>query len=129
MPTKEPTQLTLPDMPKPEHDTGTYTERQIEQGKATYRDASEWRKRNAQAWQFVVQVAKQAAAQRKRIGGRDLIEQVRRKEFTTDSGAPTATNNSFSPVFARWLAIEHPETAPYIERRKTVFDFLVTSYA
>lgn len=120
-----PKQLVIPNMPEPEHDAGTYTERQIERGKAILREAVEWRKRNTRAWDYVVGVAKRAAMQHKRIGGRDLIEQVRRREFTSDGGTTTATDNNYAPIIARWLIREHPETAPCIECRATVFDLLM----
>ena len=54
-----------------------------------------------------------------------LIEQAREKRFVDRYGRDTRINNDFAPIFARWLAREHPEMVPLIERRRSVFDSLV----
>lgn len=102
-----------------------YTDEQVARGRRTLHRAEAWRRENADAWLYMVGLAKQLAEREQAISGRGLIEAARRKAFTAKDGTDTKTNNDYAAIVARWIAAEHPETAPYIERRKTVFDLLV----
>ena len=102
-----------------------YTERQIKRGRRVLGRAETWRKVNPEAWRFIVRTATELAERQQPISGSMLIEAVRHKAFLDREGNDTKTNNDYAPIVARWLAIEHPETAPYIKQRATVFDLLV----
>lgn len=102
-----------------------YTEKQISDGRRKLYRAEQWRRDNPQAWGYIVRTAKDRASHELAISGRGLIEAVREKSFTDRLGRDTKTNNDYAAIVARWIATEHPETARYIERRKTVFDMLV----
>lgn len=102
-----------------------YTEKQIARGLRKLHRAEGWRHDNPDAWGYIVGVATEQARREQPISGRMLIEAVRHKAFTDLEGEDTRTNNDYAPVVARWLAVEHPETARFIERRKTVFDLLM----
>ena len=105
--------------------TELYTDKQIANGRRKLYRAEQWRRDNPQAWGYLVSVARERAARELPISGRRLIEAVRGKAFTDTKGRDTKTNNDYAAIVARWVAMEHPETAPYIEHRKTVFDLLV----
>ena len=102
-----------------------YTEKQMANGRRKLHRAEAWRRANPESWGYIVSMATRQARQQQPISGRMLLEAVRHKAFTDRDGEDTKTNNDYAPIVARWLAIEHPETARYIEQRKTVFDLLV----
>ena len=102
-----------------------FTPKEIENGKRTLYRAVAWRYNNPQAWALIVSHALDLASKKQPIAAQALIESVRKKALVDKFGDETKTDNSFASVFARWLIIEHPETAPYIERRRSVFDVLI----
>lgn len=87
--------------------------------------AIRWRRDNEQVWRFMVSHAMSLAEKGQPIAVQSLIEQAREKRFVDRYGRDTRINNDFAPIFARWLAREHPEMVPLIERRRSVFDSLV----
>ena len=103
----------------------TYTEKQLDNGRRKLYRAEQWRRDNPDAWRFIVDMATRQARQGQPISGSMLIEAVRHKAFVDREGEDTKTNNDYAPIVARWIALEHPETARYIEHRKTVFDVLI----
>ena len=102
-----------------------YTDKQMERGRRELRRAEAWRKVNAEAYAFGERVALDLAAAGLPVSGRAVIEAIRRKSFVDREGNDCRINNNYEPIIARWLAAEHPETARYIEQRKTVFDVLM----
>lgn len=104
-----------------------YTEDQLERGRKTLRRAERWRRNNPRAWAAIEARAARLAAKGERIGVQHLIEEMRWKDYTDVRGDPTRTNNSYQPVFARWLCLENPACARLIERRPSVFDALLAT--
>lgn len=102
-----------------------YTSEQVERGRRKLYRAEAWRRRNPEAWSYLVFIAKDKARKEQPISGRALIEAAREKAFVDRNGNDSKVNNDYEPIFARWMMIEHPETAQFIERRKTVFDLLI----
>ena len=105
--------------------TELYTDKQIANGRRKLYRAEAWRKANPEAWGYAVRIATEQARQGQPVSARELVDAVRRKAFTDREGRDARPNNDYAPIWGRWIAIEHPETAPYIEHRKTVFDWLV----
>ena len=101
-----------------------YTPEQLDRAVDVLEAACDWRADNPAAWAYIVRTAEALAAEGRRIGAQHLIELVRAKDFADVHGKPTRTNNSFAPVFARWLAQDHPEWASLIELRDSVLDKL-----
>ena len=101
-----------------------FTDEQRDRALDTLNHACQWRIDNPAAWAYIVATATALAAEGHRIGAQHLIELVRAKDFAYVHGVPTKTNNSFAPVFARWLAQDHPEWRPLIELRACALDTL-----
>jgi len=95
-----------------------FTPKEIEKARGTYRRAMQWRLSNPQAWALMVAQALDLASQAQPISAQALIESVRKKAFVDRYGNDTRTNNSYAPVFARLLWLEHPETRAYIKLRR-----------
>ena len=110
-------QLALQGMEKP-----TYDDDAIERANETLRLAREWREENPSAWAFAKNVACALIAEGKRVSGRDIVERIRRRDFTDRHGRPTTTNNDFSPVISRWLAAEVDGADALIELRTSPLD-------
>lgn len=102
-----------------------YSPEQLRRGKLTLSHAMLWRKFNADAWGYIVRLALDLVARGEHFGAQYLVECVRSKAFVDSFGNDTKTNNSFAPIFARWLVLEHPETRPFIELRRSVYDVLI----
>ena len=102
-----------------------YTDEQMARGRRKLHRAELWRKANPEAWRYAVRIATEQARQGQPISARELVDAVRRKAFTDRDGRDTRPNNDYAPIWGRWIATEHPETARYIEQRKTVFDQLM----
>lgn len=102
-----------------------YTDRQIANGRRKLYRAERWRKANPEAYRYAERMAIEQARQGQPISARELVDAVRRKAFTDNEGRDARPNNDYAPIWGRWIATEHPETARYIEQRKTVFDLLV----
>ena len=105
-----------------------YTARQLDRARQTLHRAEQWRRDNPQAWRCIVAHALDLASKQQPIAAQALIESVRKKAFIDKHGNDTRTNNSFASVFARWLIVEHPQTAPCIELRRSAFDALGVRY-
>ena len=83
-----------------------------------------WRMRNRDAWEYMVGLARERAEARTAFGMQELVEQVRRRDFTDSRGLPTRVNNTIVPALARILVDLHPECAPFIELRTRAYDGL-----
>lgn len=103
----------------------TYTDEQLERGREKLRRARAWRLKNPHAWAFADLIAQQDARECRHVGGQQLVEAIRNRDFTDEDGKPTTTNNDFAPIIARWLIAAHPGMAACIERRASVFDVLM----
>lgn len=103
-----------------------YTEKQIARGRREKHRAEWWRRNNPEAWSYLERIAIERAREGLPISGRALVEAAREKAFTDREGRTSKVNNNYAPVFARWMLLEHPETAAYIKRRSTVFNLLIT---
>lgn len=102
-----------------------FTPEQLAKGKQVLSRAETWRADNAQAWACIVSHALDLASEQQPIAAQSLIESVRKKAFVDAHGRDTRTNNSYAAIFARWLVREHPQTAQYVELRRSVFDVLI----
>ena len=103
-----------------------FTPRQVSYGRRTLWQAEQWRRNNPEAWRFIVNEACKLAKDGRPIAVHGLIEAVRKRGFVNRYGHDTKTNNNYCAVFARWLAIEYPETVEYIEHRSSIFDELIS---
>ena len=103
----------------------TYTDEQIANGRRKLQRAEQWRRANADVYGYAESIALEQARQEQPISARELVDAVRRKAFTDSEGRDARPNNDYAPMWGRWLALEHPETRPYIEHRKTVYDLLM----
>lgn len=103
----------------------TYTEKQLSNGRRKLYRAEQWRRDNAAAYAYAEGIALDQARKGQPISARELVDAVRRKAFTDREGRDARPNNDYGAIWARWIALEHPETARYIEHRKTVFDVLI----
>lgn len=99
-----------------------YSAEQLERARRKVIDAWAWRKINPWAWNHISVTAIMRAGKGQRVGVQGLVEEVRKKDFVDVDGVPTVTNNSFEPVFARWLIAEHPALAPFVEVRASPLD-------
>ena len=91
----------------------------MERARRTLRRAGEWREEHAELYEteFAAR-ALAAAANGGKFAVQDALERVR-------DAHGVKVNNDFGAVFARWLAVEHPETARAVELRRSVFDLLM----
>lgn len=105
-----------------------YSPEELERGKRTLHRAELWRYGNPDAWACIERHALELASIGQPISAQSLLESVRKKSFVDRYGNDTKVNNSFAPVFARWLASEHPETRRLIEVRRSVQDALGVPY-
>ena len=103
----------------------SYTDEQMERGRRKLHRAEQWRRANPEAYRYAENMAMEQARNEQPVSARELVDAVRRKIFTDSDGRDARPNNDYAPIWGRWIAAEHPETAPYIEHRKTVFDVLV----
>lgn len=102
-----------------------YSEPQLAHGRTVLRHALAWREMNPRAWGYACAIALGDARNGKRVGSQRLVEIIRAHDFTDEAGRPTKVNNDFAPIFARWMIAEHPEVAPFVERRESVYDLLL----
>ena len=98
------------------------SEEAIERAKKKIVDAKYWMLTNPRAWRYMADTAMHQAAEGKKVSGRQLVENVRKRDFTDTCGAPTKVNNDYAAIFARLLVAEHPQLAKHIEFRRTVLD-------
>ena len=107
--------------PKPGVNTTTNPEREL---KALHmmREARLWIDENPDAWAFIVSRALHETFAVRQFGMKQLIEEVRRKDFADIRGARTGISNSHSPAFARILIAEHPECRRFIVTKHSVLD-------
>lgn len=103
----------------------TYTDKQIANGRRKLYRAEQWRKANPEAYRYAEGIAIDQARKGQPISARELVDAVRRKAFVDREGRDARPNNDYGAIWARWIALEHPETAPYIKHRKTVFNLIV----
>lgn len=94
----------------------------IERAKKKLADAKYWVLTNPRAWRYMADTAMHQAAEGKKVSGRQLVENVRKRDFADTYGAPTKVNNNYTPIFARLLVAEHPQLAKHVEFRRTVLD-------
>jgi len=102
-----------------------YSETQLAHGRTVLRHALAWREMNPRAWGYACAIALKDAKGGRRVGSQRLVEIIRARDFTDEAGRPTKVNNDFSPIFARLLIVEHPEVAPFVERRESVYDAIM----
>lgn len=105
-----------------------YTEVQLAKARKKVSGANSWRLKNPGAWHYVVHMALNQASEGKQVSGRQLVEAVRKKDFSDVDGKPTRTNNDHAAVIVRWLVIEHPQLSKCIELRCTALDEIMTAY-
>ena len=102
-----------------------YSPDQMERGRLELYRFKVWRYDNPQAWALIVAHALDLAAKGQPISAQALLESVRKKSFVDRFGNDTRANNSHAPIIARVLVREHPETRPFIELRRSVYDVLM----
>lgn len=89
--------------------------------------ARQWIRDNPKAWEYAVNLALHEAHAKRRISMSWIIEQVRRKDFARSDNEPFKINNTLNSAFARIMAMDYPETKPFIEFRKAACDGLIPS--
>ena len=89
--------------------------------------AREWRRVNARLWHDLETWALNEAAHERRFGVQDFIESVRWRDHVNDLGEPVKVNNSYGPLFARFLVADYPELRPWIELRRSRWDAVLGS--
>lgn len=87
--------------------------------------ARQWIRDNPKAWEYAVNLALNEARSKRRISMQWIMEQVRRKDFARSDNEPFKVNNTLNSAFARIMAMDHPETEPYIEFRRAACDGLI----
>lgn len=92
------------------------------QANAQRSEAELWRRRNPDAWAYLVKLASNEARHERRFSMQYLIEEVRRKSLVDADGMPAVVNNTIRPALTRLLVEEHPEVAPYVETRRAACD-------
>ena len=105
-----------------------YTEEQLASAREKLSDAISWRLKNPSAWRYVVRTAQKQANEGKQVSGRQLVEAVRKKDFSDVDGKPTRTNNDYAAVIVRWLVMERPYLSKCIEFRRTALDEIMVAY-
>ena len=84
--------------------------------------AQEWRRVNTRLWHDLEAWALNEAAHERRFGVQDFIEAVRWRDHVNDLGEPVKVNNSYEPLFARFLVADYPELRPWVELRRSRWD-------
>lgn len=84
--------------------------------------AREWRRVNTRLWHDLEAWALNEAAHERRFGVQDFIESVRWRDHVNDLGEPVRVNNSYEPLFARFLVADYPELRPWVELRRSRWD-------
>ena len=101
----------------------TFSDEQLDRGRRTLRRAERTRTNGVYAdfesW------ALNETAHGRSFAVQDWIEGIRSKDRVSTNGEPVRINNDYAAIFARWLVVEHPETAQRVERRRSVFDVLI----
>lgn len=84
--------------------------------------AREWRRANTRLWHDLEAWALNEAAHERRFGVQDFIESVRWHDHVNDLGEAVKVDNSYAPLFARFLVAEHPELRQWVELRRSRWD-------
>ena len=84
--------------------------------------AVEWRDENPSAYAYMESLAVGEARARRKVSARWLVEQARKKDFTSVYGNTTRINNNLTPAIARLIALDHPETREWFEFRHAKAD-------
>lgn len=109
----------------PHEDRPGYTAAQLDRAETILNRFYQWREDNPSAWEYMEAIALNKAAQGQRVSARALIETIRAHDLTDVDGRPSKPNNDYAAAMARTLTIEHPEIAPHVERRSSIYDVLL----
>lgn len=87
------------------------------------REAAEaWLGENPDAWRLMLNFALSETAHERRFSLQHCAEKVRSVDLVDVHGQPTRINNNLCAALARIMVERHPETAPYVVRRKSRSD-------
>lgn len=107
------------------NDVRHYSTEQLECGTLKLQSFRRWQADNPPAWSYGERFALDAYAAGHSVGGRAVVEAIRRRDFADRYGRPTKTNNDYAAIIARVLLREHPQMMQAIELRPCVFDVLL----
>lgn len=85
--------------------------------------AIEWRERNPDAWERVVDMALKHVKLGMRFSMDQLIHHVRFEMALNGHSAGFKANNNAVAALSRMMRDEHPETCDYLEIRKSKVDW------
>lgn len=101
---------------------GAEVENLTEHDKAVLRRAQEWVRLNPTLWATFEAWALDEVRHERKFGLQDFVETIRWRDYSNALGEPVKINNSFCPIFARFLVAEHPEARPFVELRHSRWD-------
>lgn len=96
----------------------------IERALQTVKDADEWTREHADAWDYMCRACIAEARAGRQMSMQWAAELIRRRDFASFKRYGAGINNRLRPVLARRLIREYPECARFIEIRKSIFDEL-----
>lgn len=102
-----------------------YSSEEIAKAKAAIARFYSWQRINPEAWAFIERLFLERVSLGERVSGAWLVEQVRKKSFVDRMGNDTKVNNVYAPIIIRLLLKKHPAAASLVEKRTTIFEWLV----
>lgn len=90
---------------------------------ALVREGREWVKACPEAWNAARRHALDRARAGRRVTWHDVASVVTSRDYLDHrDGRDVRLDNSLGPLLMRWIVVLHPETAPFVERRRSRFD-------
>lgn len=102
-----------------------FTPEEVSRAKAKLTRFYSWQRINPEAWAFIERLFVERMEKGESISGAWLVEQVRKKSFVDREGRDTKINNDYCGVVIRLLLKKYPAATPLVEKRRTVFEWLV----
>lgn len=90
-----------------------------------------WKEANPGAYSYAVNLALTKAAHGQQIGGRELVEAVRKagQDLSDVTGHPVRIDNDYASPLVRDIAAEYPQVAPFVESRSRLWDCIFEAEA
>ncbi|MEA5020766.1 MAG: hypothetical protein VB027_10410 [Gordonibacter sp.] len=108
--------------PKPGNQSTTSNEERERKARKLESNARTWRKRNPDAWAFMVALALRETNAQRKFGVKWLIEQARRKDFSDIGGRHTKISNTLATPLSRMLTDEHPEARLFVTQKHSILE-------
>lgn len=105
--------------------TAGYSTERVKVAAEQLRDVRVWISRNIDAWGYILHGALFDATRGKRVSIARLVENARHLDFLDVDGNYSSYDNTNDSILARLLIETVPEAEPHIERRRSVYDFLI----